>query len=56
MRELFLHRAMNGRPSRGHRSKLEFIYARMARYLSSSIAIALCSAAFIALQYFIAED
>ena len=55
MRELFRLRVMNGRPFHGLRSKLEFIYARMARYLSTAIAITLCGAIAITLQYGISE-
>lgn len=55
MREHFLHRVMNGRPFHGLRSKLEFIYARMARHLSTAIAITLCGAIVITLQYGISE-
>lgn len=55
MRELFLLRVMNGRPFHGLRSKLEFIYARMARYLSTAIAIAFCGAIVITLQHGISE-
>ncbi len=55
MREHFLLRAMNGRPFHGLRSKLEFIHARMARYLSTAITITLCSAIAVTLQYVISE-